>query len=337
MKPTVRFDRREYRDALGSFITGVTIISTLSRDGTPTALTVNSFNSVSLEPPMVLWSLAKDSYSLPAFESNEHWAVHILSVHQESLSQRFAKRGTNKFEGVSWTPGIAGIPILDNCSSVFQCKTAFKYEGGDHIILVGEVIDFQRCDASPLAFHAGKYAVATRKLEEFANSDNRPEILTDSRFEDGFIGYLLPHAAYHLRQHLGQMNEMRESGLTRDERVLVNCLCLNGPLPAARIDELIVPHGAKLSSKMIDNLRDLGLLQISEGPAPTTLSLTHQGQAKALHLLAAAKSMESKILDQIGYWEAQSLKHLLKQLILTTAGGQNPAQDIPPPSDTATP
>ncbi|MCI0996494.1 flavin reductase family protein, partial [Pseudomonas corrugata] len=158
------FDPKEFRRTLGTFTTGVTIITTRTADGTPIGLTANSFNSVSLDPPMVLWSLAKTSRSLEAFTVAEHWAVHILAVDQESLSDRFAKSSEDKFAGVQVQSGIGDTPLLSGCSSRLQCKTLFQYEGGDHIIFVGEVLDLDRNEIPPLVFHAGNCAMAARKF-----------------------------------------------------------------------------------------------------------------------------------------------------------------------------
>lgn len=322
MQDDSKFDPREYRNALGTYITGVTIITTRTQEGNPTGLTVNSFNSVSLEPPMVLWSLSKESSNLSAFEQSEYWAVHILSVDQEELSNLFAKKGINKFEGINWEEGIGGIPMLNNCSSILQCKTAFKYEGGDHIIFVGKVINFIRTDAIPLVFHAGKYAVATRKLDDISKSTDRLKPVIDSRFEDGFIGYLLLRASHHFLELLGQVDEIKQSGFSREERVFMNILCLNDPMSLDRINKLIVPHN-HITPDIVHNFKERGIIKISKKGTSTVYSLTKQGRDTALHLLAAAKSLESEIFDKIGYWEAQSLKNLLKQLILLSAPENN--------------
>src|SRR5512143_589785 len=119
------FDPLEFRKALGSFATGVTIITTRAEDGTPIGLTVNSFNSVSLNPPLVLWSLAETSLSLPIFRAATHWAVHVLASDQEDLSGRFARRGENKFAGLDVDEGLGGVPLLKGCAARFQCRTAF--------------------------------------------------------------------------------------------------------------------------------------------------------------------------------------------------------------------
>lgn len=162
MNDGLRPDPRQFRDALGAFTTGVTIVTTRDAQGRDVGLTANSFNSVSLTPPMVLWSLAKSSANLRAFVEAEHFAVHILAADQEPLSRRFAQRGADKFFGLELERGHGGIPLLAGCAARFECRTAFRYEGGDHEIFVGEVIGFEHFERVPLVFHGGSYAMAVQ-------------------------------------------------------------------------------------------------------------------------------------------------------------------------------
>ena len=150
-------DKRAFRSALGSFVTGVTIITTADAQGQPAGLTANSFNSVSLDPPMVLWSLALDSTSLQAFRQASWWAVHVLAAGQEELSNRFAKRDCEKFEGLATTPGPGGIPLLEGSAARFVCRAAFEHEGGDHAIFLGHVESFVASERTPLVYHQGRY------------------------------------------------------------------------------------------------------------------------------------------------------------------------------------
>lgn len=112
MTTTARFDPRDFRQALGRFATGVTIVTTRAADGTPVGMTANSFNSVSMDPPMVLWSLARTARSLPAFSQATHWNVHILANDQEALSNRFAKAGEDKFAGLVLDDSAGGAPLI---------------------------------------------------------------------------------------------------------------------------------------------------------------------------------------------------------------------------------
>ena len=146
-----------FRRALGSFVTGVTIVTCADADGAPVGLTANSFNSVSLDPPMVLWSLALDSRSLGAFRQASHWAVHILAADQQDISNRFARSAPDKFDGLDYAQGPDGTPLLSGYAARFVCKAGFEYDGGDHAIFVGEVVDHDQRDAEPLVYHGGQY------------------------------------------------------------------------------------------------------------------------------------------------------------------------------------
>ena len=150
-------DQSAFRDALGTFVTGVTIVTAYDAEGEPTGLTANSFNSVSLDPPMVLWSLSLGSRNLPVFRTARAWAVHILAADQQDLSNRFASRGADKFGGLNCGDGPEGAPRLEGCAARFGCTARFEYEGGDHAIFLGEVVDFERTPAEPLIYHGGRY------------------------------------------------------------------------------------------------------------------------------------------------------------------------------------
>jgi 3-hydroxy-9,10-secoandrosta-1,3,5(10)-triene-9,17-dione monooxygenase reductase component len=151
-------DPKQFRNALGAFPTGVTVVTTLDRDGNKVGMTANSFNSVSLDPMLVLWSVAKSANAFDAFNSAEHFAIHILSESQQAVSSQFASKGVDRFEGVGHSLGHGGVPVLDDYCARFECDIEHRYEGGDHIILVGRVQAFDQQDKAPLVFHAGRYA-----------------------------------------------------------------------------------------------------------------------------------------------------------------------------------
>ncbi len=146
------------RAALGLFATGVTIVTARAPDGSLMGLTANSFNSVSLTPPLVLWSLGLKAGTLQVFLQAKHYAIHVLSVEQQLLAERFASKMANRFEGIERQEGIGGVPLLSGCAAVFECTSRSQYPEGDHVILVGEVISC-RHDAtrSPLLFHGGRF------------------------------------------------------------------------------------------------------------------------------------------------------------------------------------
>jgi flavin reductase (DIM6/NTAB) family NADH-FMN oxidoreductase RutF len=146
------------RSALGLFATGVTIVTTRAADGSMIGLTANSFNSVSLTPPLVLWSLGTKAGSLQAFLQAKHYAIHVLSVEQQSLAERFASKMVDRFEGVTLHEGLGSVPILPGCAAVFECTSRSQYPEGDHVILVGEVLACHHdATRAPLLFHGGKF------------------------------------------------------------------------------------------------------------------------------------------------------------------------------------
>jgi 3-hydroxy-9,10-secoandrosta-1,3,5(10)-triene-9,17-dione monooxygenase reductase component len=151
------FTQMEFRHALGSFATGVTIVTTLGRNGQKVGMTANSFNSVSLNPPLILWSLGRQANCFDDFMAAEYFAVHILASDQQQLSNRFAEIGKDRFADIECSQGLAGIPILPHYSTCFQCKMAQQYDGGDHMIITGEVIEFTDNELQPLLFHRGNY------------------------------------------------------------------------------------------------------------------------------------------------------------------------------------
>jgi flavin reductase (DIM6/NTAB) family NADH-FMN oxidoreductase RutF len=152
------FSPVEFRQALGCFATGVTIVTARAADGRLIGLTANSFNSVSLNPPLVLWSLSRLAGSMPAFERGSHYAIHILAAEQMALAERFAAKGVDRFAGLPWREGAGGAPLLDGVAAVFECFNRSRYEEGDHVIFVGEVERCeQRAGALPLIFHGGRY------------------------------------------------------------------------------------------------------------------------------------------------------------------------------------
>ena len=154
-------DVGQFRSALGSFATGVTVVTSRDAKGQPVALTVNSFTAVSLEPPLVLWNIDHKSDFFEEFRQADHYAVHILRQDQEDLSQRFSAEIDNRFSDIEFETGIAALPLLSNYCARFQCKVEHRYEGGDHIILVGRVLDMDHKPEDPLVFHAGKYRKLT--------------------------------------------------------------------------------------------------------------------------------------------------------------------------------
>jgi flavin reductase (DIM6/NTAB) family NADH-FMN oxidoreductase RutF/pimeloyl-ACP methyl ester carboxylesterase len=151
-------DARTLRDALGCFATGITIITSRDGAGNPIGLTANSFTSLSLDPPLLLVCVANGAGSAPVLREAEHFAVNLLQIGQQPASNRFAGRGEDRFAGTPWTPGETGMPLLDGALGSFECKRHAVHEGGDHFILVGEVVRAQfEPRRDPLLYFRGKY------------------------------------------------------------------------------------------------------------------------------------------------------------------------------------
>jgi flavin reductase (DIM6/NTAB) family NADH-FMN oxidoreductase RutF len=155
------FDTREFRNALGSFATGVAVVCCVAKDGTPLASTVSSFNSVSLDPPLVLFSLANSALSLACWLETEYYTVSVLHMGQAPLSNRFAKAGADKWQDIQPLRGpLTDLPILPNALAWFECAAYGQYAGGDHTIMVGRVLTFSgpvEAEHQPLVFYKGRY------------------------------------------------------------------------------------------------------------------------------------------------------------------------------------
>lgn len=149
------FSERDLRGALGRFATGVTVVTTMTAAG-PLGITANSFSSVSLRPPLLLWSPARKSRRFPAFEAASHFAVHVLSDGQRALAEDFSGPGEG-FEGLDYEPGLGEVPLLAGCVARFECRHAAGYDGGDHLIVVGEVLRLVQADLPPLLYYRGRY------------------------------------------------------------------------------------------------------------------------------------------------------------------------------------
>jgi len=154
------FDPVAFRRALGEYVTGVTVITAEGGNGERIGMTMNSFNSVSLDPPLVLFSVDRRALSLPALESAKGFCVNVLSRNQQDISGRFAKAQTDKWADTAWTPGYANAPLLTGAQAHFECAPYATYDGGDHVIFVVRVVRFTtQPQNEPLAFFRGRYSV----------------------------------------------------------------------------------------------------------------------------------------------------------------------------------
>jgi flavin reductase (DIM6/NTAB) family NADH-FMN oxidoreductase RutF len=150
-------DAKELRNMLGRFATGVTVITTRDKGGQKHGITANAFTSVSLDPPLVLVCIDRNAQCYPCFEKSKVFAVNILSHEQEAISRRFATKGIDKFEGISWRAGPSGVPLIEGAVGHVECRIVERYEGGDHTIYLAEVVTGSVSNDEPLLFFRGKY------------------------------------------------------------------------------------------------------------------------------------------------------------------------------------
>ena len=155
-------EMKKFRQCLGKFTTGVTIVTCTASDGERCGITANSFSSVSLEPPLILWNIAKVSRSMQAYLDATHFAVNILSAGQQALSNRFARSEANLFDGVEHLVSADGVPLIPDTLACLECRTAQIHDCGDHYIIIGEVERFHASEAEPLVFSNGSYAALAR-------------------------------------------------------------------------------------------------------------------------------------------------------------------------------
>lgn len=303
-----RFDGRALRDAFGSFATGVTIVTTAGPDNVDIGLTANSFSSVSLDPPMVLWSLARTSLNMDAFRNCGHFAVHILSADQEALSGRFASKGVDRFEGLTPERGPDGIPLLPDCMARFTCKLAYQYEGGDHVIFVGEIVDFSHSARKPLVFHGGRYGMLLPK--QAASADEFSNLSSDD------LLYQVSNAYFQTRQSV--IDTLAANRWTAEEYAVLSII--------GRDDGLCVPEivarsekvrGQGISAAIVQKLIAHGLLhEVDADDGPVAVRLTAAGRQAVLELIAIRKASEAQVQGDLDPSEVQLLKHLLARLVV---------------------
>ncbi|MEE8539373.1 MAG: flavin reductase [Woeseiaceae bacterium] len=321
------FDTHSFRHALGHFATGVTIVTTRDENGEYIGVTANSFNSVSMDPPLVLWSLDKRAYSLKAYETADYFVVNVLAADQVSLSQRFATRGTiDKFHGLSCTEGVGGAPILAGCAAYFQCRKTFTYEGGDHLILVGEVVNFEASGRTGLVFHKGSYAVSQpHPVIEVGQAGQE----AGEGFVQEYLDYLLTQTAERFRSQFQIV--LDEAGVHQFEWRILCCLAENHEgLTFERLRDMVLAEKNELS-RLLLSMQDKDWITSGEDFADETRYwIVKQGLAKIVPLIAVARAHESDALGEFSAEEAKQFKDHLKALLQWVNSGEyQPAHLVP--------
>jgi 3-hydroxy-9,10-secoandrosta-1,3,5(10)-triene-9,17-dione monooxygenase reductase component len=286
------------RRALGSFATGVTVVTAQGKTG-DVGVTANSFSSVSLEPPMVLWSLRKASTSLGAFTESGAFTVHILAAHQQALSDRFARVAADKFEGMTIKRGFGGAPLIDDCAARFQCRLAFQYDGGDHVILVGQIVEFDHSEHPPLVFHSGRYSAIPAMTRSAA-----PDDANDAGALMELVGRV-----YHTL-FISARKEFARRGLSEEAFYVLRILGREEKSFDA-IAEMLTRAGRRLTADVTQDLAQRGLIASGAG---TVLGITNEGRRLLVELTAVRLSSEQAALANLDRSEIAVIKDLLRRL-----------------------
>ncbi|MBS0476064.1 MAG: flavin reductase [Proteobacteria bacterium] len=294
------FDQRDFRSALGRFATGVTIITARGGDGRAVGVTANSFNSVSLDPPLVLWSLDRKSGSLDAFESADEFAIHVLGLDQEHLSNRFASRGADKFEGLAI--GDTGVPLLEGSAARFHCRKVQRHDVGDHILYIGEVIAFHASDDAPLLYLQGRYGEARRREVAELSYD-----LEAARLGKGAILNLLSDAYVRIiaRFHA----EFGALGLSQSAPVVLIALS-EGVIALDEITRAVEARAYRFSAEEQQAMVRQGLIAIADG----RVTLLPEGKTAYARMLAAMKRVEDHLIGGLTAGEVAEARHFLAKL-----------------------
>jgi 4-hydroxyphenylacetate 3-hydroxylase, reductase component len=301
----MRFDPREFRRALSKFATGVTVVTTIDQEKGRLGVTASSFNTVSLDPPLILWSVEKRALSANVFTAAENFVINVLASDQVAISNRFARRGEDKFSGVECREGGGGSPIIGGAVAFFECRVWNVYEGGDHHIIVGEVLNFQ-CDEerNSLVFHNGRYATPEQHPVT--------KEVSASRSANGMLGQSL---IYLLRQaYSGCCGKfyprLADYDVTAEEWRVLTLLKDCGTM---EIDDI----GARVMQPPKELRETIGWLHeksLVDAGKNEVIELTEKGLDAANVLLQLANDVEAEMLASLNGINDEQLKVQLRKL-----------------------
>jgi flavin reductase (DIM6/NTAB) family NADH-FMN oxidoreductase RutF/DNA-binding MarR family transcriptional regulator len=302
------FDTRAFRRALGNFATGVTVVTAATEDGRKVGVTANSFNSVSLDPPLILWSIDKRSSSHEVFEAASHFAVNVLAADQIDLSNNFARPKEDRFAEIEFEAGEGGSPVFVDCSARFHCEKFQQVDGGDHWIMIGKVVAFDDFGRSPLLYHQGAYSMVLPHTRMTKREEGQ---LPSSHFQGRLshnLYYLMTQAlrAYQTSYQPRQLSTGLRTSEARMLMVLENDAGLNMTdlqrevaMPVREIEEAVA------------NLKRKGLVN-DEGDR---VRLTVKGIDETEGLWAIAREQQDKVFSQFSEEQVEHFKTVLKGVI----------------------
>jgi len=297
-------DTEALRRCFGQYATGVTVM-TASVDGEPVAMTANSFTSVSLEPPLVSWSIKRTSQSYPKFRIADGFAVNILAEDQVDVSRNFGRSAGDKFTGMAWRRGVNGLPIIDGAAAHFQCRVVGQYDGGDHLIILGRVLAFERFDRKVLLFAQGRYAVAR---DHPAMQPSVAAAVARGPSED-FIAGLMYRAYGGLAERMEEVQ--REQGFTPTEARILGAVATFSDYTIRQLmPELYLGEAATQTA--FASLQASGVLSID---AAGKVAFTQLGVAKLDDLLDALRRQQDELLDGLPDGDVEAARRLFRQVI----------------------
>ncbi|NMX60626.1 flavin oxidoreductase [Pseudomonas sp. WS 5059] len=306
--PSSAFDTRAFRRALGNFATGVTVVTAADASGRKVGVTANSFNSVSLDPPLILWSIDKRSTSHEVFETASHFAVNVLAADQIDLSNNFARPKEDRFAEVEYQAGEGGAPILADCSARFECEKYQQVDGGDHWIMIGKVVAFDDCGRSPLLYHQGAYSMVlphtrmTKREEGQAPSSHFQGRLSHNLY------YLMTQAlrAYQASYQPRQLS----TGLRTSEARMLMVLENDAGLSLAQLQrEVAMP--AREIEEAVNNLKRKALVRDDQ----ERVKLTPKGIDETESLWTIAREQQDQVFSQFSDEQLETFKTVLKAVI----------------------
>ncbi|WP_221801544.1 p-hydroxyphenylacetate 3-hydroxylase reductase component [Oceanobacter mangrovi] len=300
------FDPKAFRRALGNFATGVTVITATTPDGQQTGVTANSFNSVSLDPALVLWSIMKNSGSVEIFDQASHFAVNVLAADQIPVSNHFARPSDDKFAGISYSKGLGDAPVLPDCAAVFQCENYQKLDGGDHWILIGKVVAFDDNGGAPLLYHGGAYSAVIPHAgvkPKDSEATAAAEAKNQKRLDNNLYYQMLQAVK---RYQTGYQPLQQSTGLRTVEARMILTLNDFGSLTASELEQRISMPDQDLQAA-VEVLKRKEWLAMNEDQ----LSLTAAGTEQAETLCKIASDRQQQVFGQFSDEEMATFRKVL--------------------------
>jgi 3-hydroxy-9,10-secoandrosta-1,3,5(10)-triene-9,17-dione monooxygenase reductase component len=257
--------------------------------------------------------LGRSSTNIDAFLQAKHFAVHVLASNQDALAARFAQRGIDRFEGLALGRGHAGLPLIEGAAARFECRTAFQYEGGDHVIVVGEVLAYEHWEREPLVFKRGRFALAVghSPLPAAANGAAAP-----GAFEPDFLFYLLGRA-YHLL-YARVRPELARRQLDDSQYLALSLLGVRDGITPRELDAMMAYTGMRCTPQLANRLEQLGVVRAD---AEQRMHLTNDGRNIVVELLAVGEAACADGEKSLDASESHALRQLLRRVIEATDPG----------------